>query len=121
MEVAKKKDLKVFYSPGIIDLSSINAIYLPEVSCSFVIDDDDDINKKQINMDRFVDLELLQRSKQKNRFARRCLSSLYEGVQKGFDDIYERHNELEKYYIESMDFNKNINLLNSVKKEIFLD
>ena len=32
---------------------------------------------------------------------------------------YEKHNELEKYYIEAMDFNKNINLLNSVKREIF--
>lgn len=119
MEVAMKKDLETICSPGIIDLSSINAICLPEVSCSFVIDDDDDFNKKQINMDRFVDIELLQKNKQKNRFARRCLSSLYEGVQKGFDDIYEKHNELEKYYIDAMDFSKNMDLLNLVKKEIF--
>ncbi len=116
---AESKGLKVVYSPSFLDVSNVSAILLPEVSSSFVISDDNDINKKQINMDRFIDIERIRRNKQKNRFARRCLNSLYEGVQKGFDEIYELHSQLERYYIEAMDFAKNEEVLKRIKKEMF--
>ncbi len=119
MKTAEQKKLKVIYSPGYLDISTVSAIYLPEVSCSFVISDDDDVNKKQINMDRFIDLDEIRNNKQKNRFARRCLNSLYEGVQRGFDEIYGLHSALEKYYINAMDFSKNDKLNKTVMQEIF--
>jgi len=120
MKCAECKGLKAVYSPGCIDVSSVVGVYLPEVSSSFVICDDDGVDKKQINMDRFVDVDIIRKNKQKNRFARRCLSSLYEGVQKGFDEVYELHSELESYYIKAMDFSKNVSLLKSAKREIFI-
>ena len=119
LKKAESKGLKVVYSPSFLDTTNLSAIYLPEVSCSFVIGEDDDLNKKQINMDRFVDADILRKNKQKNRFARRCLNSLYEGVQKGFDEIYDVHTSLEKYYIEAMDFSKNADILKRIRKEIF--
>ena len=118
MGIARKKELKTVYSPCFLDVNSICAIYLPEVSTSFVITDDDGF-EKTINMDRFVDVDIIRRNKQKNRFARRCLNSLYEGVQKGFDEIYELHSRLEKCYIGAMDFSKNTSLAQEIIKEIF--
>jgi hypothetical protein len=95
------------------------ALCLPEANSSFVIADDDSVYKKQINMDRFVDMDVIKSNKQKNRFARRCLNSLYEGVQKGFDEIFYLHAELEKYYTAAMDFSKNAALCDKVKSDIF--
>ncbi|MBR5322414.1 MAG: hypothetical protein IKU48_02570 [Clostridia bacterium] len=119
LKKAENKALRVIYSPSYLDNTNISALYLPDVSCSFVVDEDDDIDKKQINMDRFIDVDELRKNKQKNRFARRCLNSLYEGVQKGFDEIYDVHTSLEKYYIDAMDFSKNAEILKKIKKEIF--
>lgn len=118
MGAARKKELKTVYSPCFLDVNSVCAIYLPEISSSFVIAVDNGF-EKQINMDRFVDADTIRRNKQKNRFARRCLNSLYEGVQKGFDEIYELHNKLEECYIGAMDFSKNTSLAQEIIKEIF--
>lgn len=120
MNCAFEKGLKVVYSPRVLETSENIAIYLPEVSTSFVIQDEYSVDMRVINMDRFIDLEKIKENKQKNRFARRCLNSLYEGVQKGFDEIYELHTSLEKYYIESMDFSKNEEMMLAVKREMFL-
>lgn len=119
MKIAEQKKLKCVYSSGVVDLNSFRGIYLPEVSCSFVIGDNVVSDKKQINMERFVDLDYIKQNKQKNRFAKRCLSSLYEGVQKGFDEIYELHSRLEGCYIQAMDFSKNAELAEGVNAELF--
>jgi len=119
IDLAKEKGLMTVYSPSVLDPSAIKAIYFPEVKSSFVICDDDSVDVRQINMDRFIDLDALRKNKQKNRFARRCLNSLYEGVQKGFDDIFALHSELEKYYTESMDFSENMKIAEEIKKELF--
>ena len=39
--------------------------------------------------------------------------------ERGFDEISELHASLEKYYINAMDFSKNIEILSKIKKEIF--
>ena len=122
--VAQKKGMKCIYSPHAVDINECMALYFPEVSTSFVIcdgvTDDKKGDKKVINMDRFIDMEFIKNNKQKNRFARRCLNSLYEGVQKGFDEIYSLHSSLEKYYIKAMNFSENERMLNEIKQEIFL-
>ena len=118
MKTGEKKGLLTLYSPGCLDNSGITAICFPEISSSFVIDIDDSADKRIINMDRFVDLDTIRKNKQKNRFAVRCLSSLYEGVQKNFDEIYELHSRLEKHYVSAMDFSKNDSLAKMLKKEI---
>ncbi len=120
LDIAKRKSLFTVYSPGATDTSNAVALYFPEISFAFVICDDDGRNYRQINMDRFVDIDILRMNKQKNRFARRCLSSLYEGAQKTLDEIFEKHALLEKYYAEAMDFSRNALLENKVKQEIFL-
>lgn len=116
---ALQREMKVIYSPSVIDTGSVMAVYLPEADSSFIITDDDGIDKKQINMDRFVDMEAIRSNKQKNRFARRCLNSLYEGMQKELDEIFYLHAELEKYYTSAMDFSKNATLCEKIKREIF--
>lgn len=119
LKVSEQKGLHCLYSPSVIDQSTCTALFLPEVKSSFIIKEDDSYDKKTINMDRFIDLDSYKKNKQKNRFARRCLNSLYEGVQRGFDEIYDLHSSLEKCYIEAMDFSKNQALAEQVKREIF--
>ena len=119
MKTAEKKGLLTLYSPSFLDNSRITAICFPELGSSFVIDVEDGADKRIINMDRFVDLDIIRKNKQKNRFAVRCLSSLYEGVQKNLDEIYELHSSLENHYISAMDFSKNDEIARSLKKEIF--
>ena len=119
IKCASQKNQTVLYSPSVLDTCNVMALCLPEANSSFVIADDDSVYKKQINMDRFVDMDVIKSNKQKNRFARRCLNSLYEGVQKGFDEIFYLHAELEKYYTAAMDFSKNAALCDKVKSDIF--
>ena len=120
MKVAEQKSLKCVYSPKMLDVGECMAVYFPEVSCSFIIKEDNGVDKKIINMDRFIDIEKFKKNKQKNRFARRCLNSLYEGVQKGFDEIFDAHTKLEKCYITAMDFSKNEKMAEELKRELFL-
>lgn len=120
MNICFEKGMKVVYSPRSVDPTENVALYLPDVSTSFVVDDHLSDECKVINMDRFIDFEMLRNQKNRNRFARRCLDSLYEGVQIGFDNIFELHSRLEKCYIESMDFSKNERILSNLKREIFL-
>ncbi len=119
MKKAEQKNLFVYYSPSYLDRSNICAVYIPELSASFVVGEMENNSVRQINMDRFVDMDIIKSNKQKNRFARRCLSSLYEGVELGFNEISELHTKLESYYVSAMDFSKNTSLATKIKKEIF--
>ncbi len=119
MKCIEEKQLLVYYSPSYLDSANISGIYIPELSVSFVVGEMDSRDTRQINMDRFVDMDVIKRNKQKNRFARRCLSSLFEGVELGFNEISELHTKLEAYYIKAMDFSKNSAIVSKIKKEIF--
>ena len=119
MKKAEQKNLFVYYSPSYLDSSIISGIYIPALSTSFIVADMEGGDARKINMDRFVDMDIIKSNKQKNRFARRCLSSLFEGVELGFSEISELHTKLEAYYVKAMDFSKNSSLATKIKKEIF--
>ncbi len=119
MRIAEQKHLAVYYSPFYLDPSYISGICIPEISVSFVVGDHQSENARQINMDRFVDSEIIKSNKQKNRFARRCLNSLFEGVEQGFNEISDLHTKLEAYYVSAMDFSKNAEMIKKVKNDIF--
>lgn len=120
LKVAYQKGLECIYSPKILDRNECMALYFPEADSSFIIKEDDGYDKKIINMDRFIDVEGVKKNKQKSRFARRCLSSLYEGVQKSFDELFAYHMLMEKQYIGAMDFSKNEVIADRVKREMFM-
>jgi len=119
MKCAEQKSLMVYYSPSHLDATEIRGIYIPELSISFIVGERETGEARQINMDRFVDMDIIKANKQKNRFARRCLSSLYEGVENGFNEISELHTKLEAYYIKAMDFSRNGTIVSKIQKEIF--
>lgn len=119
LKKAESKGLSAVYSPSAVSPNEVKALLIPEAGCSFMIGDDDGVSLRQINMDRFVDDLLIKENKQKNRFAKRCLNSLYEGVQRCFDEIYDLHVELESHYVGAMDFGKNALVTERIKKELF--
>ena len=118
-KTAEHKSIGYYYSPSIFDRNENTALFLPSVSSSFVIINEDSFSQKTINMDRFIDVDLYKQNKHKNRFARRCLNSIFEGVQKGMDEIFELHTALEQCYINAMDFSKNERLAQEIISEIF--
>jgi len=119
LKIACEKRMKVIYSPYYLNPSYVSAVYFPEISCAFVICDSPEDDVKQINMDRFIDIERIRADKQKFRFAGRCLAGIFEGAESVFSEINETHSALEKYYIKAMDFSKNDIAVERVKKEIF--
>lgn len=119
MNVAGQKELAVYLSPSYLEPGNIQALYLPETDSAFVISRDDENDARIINMERFVDSERIRNNKQKLRFAKRCLSSLYEGASAGFEEIARLHTELESYYIKAMDFAQNETMLSFLKEKIY--
>ncbi len=116
---AEQNNLTCVYSPYYLSPNYKNAVLIPEVSCAFIIGNYDNDNIHRINMDRFIDVDILRRNKQKYRFARRCLDSLYEGVEQGFNEITFLHSELEGYYKSAMNFAKNDEIKQRLISEIF--
>lgn len=100
----------ISYSP--VCTSKENAIYLRDSSTCFVIPPDyfdeyvPDENTHYINMDRFIDKEIYSTVRQKVRFCNKCYSALLEGAADSFSEINKLHFQLEKIYIDSMDFSK---------------
>ena len=98
-----------------------NGLYFPATGYCFVIgerDYDKEIPGKEyhyVNMKRFFDTDKIRQNRQKIRFGQKCMKMLENGAACAFSDAAKEHENLERYYIEAMDFEK----LQSVKNEIF--
>ena len=68
---------------------------------------------------RFVNGEALSLVRGKIRFAAKCAGALSEGALGALSHMGRAHDELERYYVGAMDFQKSRTLLEKVKEEIF--
>ena len=75
---------------------------------------------RRIHARRFYDLSYLNGYKQRLRFNRRAAEELFDGAYQNLKEAKEIHDDLEKYYIEAMDFDGMTNLLSDFKQKLQL-
>ena len=75
--------------------------------------------EEELNAMRFVRSEVLAECRGKLRFAEKCREALLQGALSALAKMGNVHDELEKYYISAMDFEKSGAMLERVKEEIF--
>ncbi len=106
----KKTEMLISYSAKFPDC--INEIYFPQSKTAVLISDtkhEPSDSKKQyyyINMKRFSDPKALQERIQKLHFGKKCSKMLLCGASEALSEAKEVHQELEKIYISSMDFDR---------------
>lgn len=83
-------------------------LYLPELDMAFVPYEENVDRQltytKIINMQRFVDKDVLSANRQKRRFGEKCFSSLLEGALDSLAEAKKHHFRLEDIYKATMDF-----------------
>lgn len=98
----------------------IDALLIPQINLAFVCSnkylDFSKVNPYKImNVTRFIDKTVFQKYKQRLSFYRKTIKQLLDEGILHLKKAKSLHDELEKYYIKNMDFNK----LNKKYKEIF--
>jgi hypothetical protein len=117
------QNLWISYSP--IFPEEPNALYFPDSKSAFLIRERDyslEMQEKEyhyINMDRFIKKEEIHLHKQKLRFGKKCCDTLYDGARDAFTQAYLTHQELEKYYVNAMDFLSYDKMCDKVVDELF--
>ena len=112
LELAKEayQDCVVSFSPMFPNLP--NALYFPTSKACFVIGKriyENEIENKEyhyINMKRFLNTEQIKTSKEKIKFAQKCLDELLDGAIGSLREAAKIHQEIEKYYISAMNYKK---------------
>ena len=92
---------------SISPLGGIAELYLPEQDTAFVPyveDTDQRAYTKTINMQRFVNKDVLSANRQKRRFGEKCFASLMGGAIESLADAKTLHFRLEDIYKSTMDF-----------------
>ncbi len=85
----------------------------------FIVCEDEEAEGESINSMRFVNGEALSLVRGKIRFACKCAGALLEGALCALSHMGSTHDELERYYVRAMDFEKSEALLERIKAEIF--
>lgn len=85
----------------------------------FIASEDEEAQGDTVNTKRFIDGEALSLLRGKIRFAEKCASALTEGALGALSLMGKAHDELERYYIGAMDFERAEALFEKVKAEIF--
>lgn len=89
-------------------LGGIAELYLPEQDTAFVpYEENPDrqrVYTKIVNMQRFVDKDILSANRQKRRFAEKCFASLMGGATESLAEAKKLHFRLEDIYKATMDF-----------------
>lgn len=112
LELAKanNQDYTVSFSPMFPSLP--NALYFPKSKACFVIGKriyEDEVADKEyhyINMKRFLNTDQIKNSKEKLKFAQKCINELLEGAVDSLREAANIHQKIEKYYTSAMDFQK---------------
>lgn len=84
-------------------------ILIPELNLAFLSENDFisfGSNTRRIHARRFINMEKINREKQKRRFNKKIFSELLREACSILAMAKKSHDTLEKYYIESMDFEK---------------
>ncbi len=120
MQYAISKNQGIWVSSSPENPNYPNGICFPETNTCYILgekiyeNEDKEKNYHYINMSRFLDKEIISMNKQKIRFGQKCMKMLLDGAILAFSDAGQRHEKLEKYYIEAMNFEK----LGMMKKRI---
>ena len=116
---AKQRDFQVCVSRDPLRKMTVNAIYLPELSCAFVNRENDGKDQTVINSDRFIIKEKYAENKNKLRAAYKIRSEIKANILSIFEEISSVHFELEDIYIKAMDFEKKEEFTKSFLDKIF--
>lgn len=103
------------------DAERTESLYYPEISLFVVSSSVFDINAdpyKIINMNRFIDRDVIRNNRMKLRFSRKCHEALIEGAVEYYKDAAICHTELEKIYSDAMEYKKLDLLTDRVLDEI---
>lgn len=112
----------VIISPSIND-KSIRHIIIKELSLGFISEDifikHDIIPSRIIYLNRFYDSEKLKSHKVRLHFLKNAAKELMEEAVSALKEAKKIHDELEKIYIDSMNFNMLDNVTENLKKRIW--
>ncbi|MBE6732699.1 MAG: hypothetical protein E7561_01720 [Ruminococcaceae bacterium] len=99
----------------------IDAVLLPELDLCFLSENGlvkIDSDERRIHARRFMDISLINRSKERRRFNNKIFKELVLSASKTLYAAKSVHDEIEGYYIAAMDFNKNAELAEKLWKQI---
>lgn len=109
MRIAEKEKQPVIVSYDPLQPSRENAVSFPEYGLSAVIlppNLEPDLREHDsiVNLDRFVDHQILRNNRTKQRFAIRCRTAMMDGAAETLTEIKKLHFRLEEIYTSAMDF-----------------
>ncbi|MBQ7290718.1 MAG: hypothetical protein IJW76_03215 [Clostridia bacterium] len=102
--------------PDVLLPDYTEGIYIKELKTRYIITEEAD---EKINAMRFVCPTALAENRAKLRFAEKCRDAMLEGALAELREMGKKHDELEKYYVSAMDFEKSDAMRKAVEKEIF--
>ncbi len=106
----------VLRHPDVILYDYTEGIYIKELKTRYIITEE---SEEKINAMRFVSTSALAENRAKLRFAEKCHDSIMEGALAEMSEMGVKHDELEKFYVSAMDFEKSDAILSEIEKEIF--
>ena len=113
----------VIVSPSVRGDKSIRHIIIKELSVGFVSEDifmkPDIIPSKTVYLNRFYDSEKLKAHKVRLRFLKNAAKELMDEAVSALNDAKKIHDELEKLYVEAMDFGKLDEITENLKNRIW--
>lgn len=113
----KKQDITVSFSPDIPE--QLDGIYLNSLKISFTVGCSCTESDNVINMSRFINNEELRSCKKRLRFMKTAYDSVTKEALLYLSAVKPLHEELEKIYISSMDFDKKEKMTSKLCKKIF--
>ena len=116
-DAVREQGLKAVRYPDVLLPERTEGIYVG--GTLFIISEQEEQQGDIVNTKRFVNGETLSLLRGKIRFAEKCASALKEGALGSLSQMGKAHDELERYYIGAMDFERAEALFEKVKAEIF--
>lgn len=93
-------DTVVSYSP----FSEISELFVPSLSLAFVPQREGIEYSRSINLQRFINKEEKEKTKQRRTFLSKCMTAMTEGALESLFEAGREHFVLEDIYKEAMDF-----------------
>ncbi|MGB9839631.1 AAA family ATPase [Thermovenabulum sp.] len=114
-------NIEEFHCP--VTTEKIDHLILPEISLGFVTSKEPHLysepvgNIKLVNLDNYIDFNKINQNKFVKLASERIINALDEAVE-GMKEAKHLHDDLEKFYIESMNFNRIDKLLEDIYEDI---
>ena len=113
---ARKGGYTVLRFPDVLLPDQTEGVYIKELNARFSSVDE---GSEELNAMRFMHASVLAENRGKLRFARKCREALKQGALAELAKMGRTHDELERYYIGAMDFEKSDAMRAKLEKEIF--